>query len=128
MLYPHSNLTSIAIVSGEPLVGHALEQMLRSDGYDARLLDQSSVNGPSTIFEGASLVLLAPRMSGADREALFELLRNGVSEKVAAPVLELVSGSDEAQDKEEVGARRVLWPCQLKVLKREIEAALSNGS
>ena len=128
MLYPHSNLTSIAIIGGEPLVGHALEQMLRSDGYDARLLDQSSINGPSTIFERASLVLLAPGMSGADREALFGRLRNGVSEKVAAPVLELVSGSDEAQDKGEIGARRVLWPCQFKVLKREIEAALSYGS
>ena len=128
MLYPHSNLTSIAIIGGEPLVGHALEQMLRSDGYDARLLDRSSINGPSTIFEGASLVLLAPKTSGADREALFERLTNGAPGKVAAPVLELVSGSDEAQDKEEVGVRRLLWPCQLKVLKQEIEAALSNGS
>jgi hypothetical protein len=102
--------------------------MLRSDGYDARLLDRSSINGPSTIFEGASLVLLAPKTSGADREALFERLTNGAPGKVAAPVLELVSGSDEAQDKEEVGVRRLLWPCQLKVLKQEIEAALSNGS
>lgn len=122
MSYPED--IALAIAGGDPLVGHALELMLHSTGYDARFLDHSSTNRPSDPFEGAGLLLLAPRTSGAEREAILGRLRNGLSGKLAVPVLELVSSSDEAKDKEEIGARRVLWPCQLKDLKREIEAAL----
>ena len=126
MPYANPNSSTIAIVGGDSLVGHALELMLLSAGYDARFIDASSTNGPSDPFKGVSLVLLAPRTSGAQREALLGSLRNGMLDKPAVPVLELVSGSDEAQDKEEVGARRMLWPCQLKDLKREIEAGLGR--
>lgn len=122
MSYP--NHIALVIAGGDSLVGRALEQMLRSAGYDARFVGDASAYDPSDPLEGANLVLLTPRTSSADREALLWSLRNGMLDKRAVPVLELVSSSDEAQAKEEVGTRRVLWPCQLKVLKREIEAAL----
>lgn len=127
MLCPSHHVT-LAIAGGDSLVGHALELMLRSAGYEARFLDTSSINGPSNPLEGASLLLLAPRTSKAKREALLGHLRKDKSDKrIALPMLELV-GNGEAEDGEEVGARRVLWPCQLKNLKQEIENALLNES
>lgn len=121
------NRVALAIAGGDSLVGQTLEHMLRGAGYYARFLDVSSINDPSDPLKGASLVLLAPRMSGADRDAFLGHLRNRVPRKATVPVLELV-GNGGTENGEAVGVRRVLWPCRLKVLLWEIENALLNDA
>jgi hypothetical protein len=120
--YPN-HIVSLTIAGGDSLVGHALELILQSAGYDARFLDEASLYGSSDPLEGASVVLLAPRTSRAEQEALLRRLRNSTTDKPAIPVLELV-GNGGAKTGEDEGVRRVLWPCPLKELRREIEASL----
>ena len=123
MSYPSTNLTTIAIVGGDSLVGHALEVPLLNAGYGVRFLDKSSINGEVDIFDGVDLVLFPPRSDDEDRKAILSRLRTSTpASSGKLPVIELVAGSDETRDGEEV--RRVWWPCRMKVLRREIEAAL----
>jgi hypothetical protein len=124
--YP--NHIALSIAGGDSLVGHALEQMLQNAGYKAQFLEDSTTNGSLNPFEGTSLVLLGPRTSCAKREALLGRLRNGRPDKLEVPVVELV-GNGGGEDGQHIGGgvRRVLWPCQFKVLKQEIESALTNG-
>jgi hypothetical protein len=123
--YP--NPTTIAVVGGDPLVGQALEVPLLNAGYGVRFFDGSHIHCEARSLEAVDLVLLMPRSGNKDRKAILSRLQSSTragSRKV--PVLELVAGSDEARDEEEV--RRVLWPCRMKDLRREIDAALSNDS
>jgi hypothetical protein len=130
--YPNPNSTTIGIVGGDPLVGHALELMLLSAGYSARFLEGISANGEADFFDGISLILIAPRSNDDDRKALLSCLHNGGSStpsKTQVPVVELVATADRARAEEEgLVARHVLWPCRVKDLKREIEGALLNDS
>jgi len=127
--YPNTNSTTVAIVGGDPIVGQALELMLLSAGYDARFLDRSSIGVEANPFDWAHLVLIAPRSNHADREALLDRLYsssvNDKSLKVCLPVLELVAAPNGARVGERGWVtRRVLWPCPVADLKREIEDAL----
>lgn len=126
MSHQNPNPTTIVVVGGDPLVGQALEVPLLNAGYGVRFLDGSSMNGEAHPSDGVDLVLLTPRSGDADRKAILSRFQSGTpagSGKV--PVVELVAGSEEARAEEEV--RRVLWPCRMKDLRREIEAALSSA-
>ena len=125
MAYQSPNSSIIAVVGGDPLVGQALEVPLLNAGYGVRFLYGSATNGEAHPLDGVDLVLLAPRSGDGDRKAILSRFQSSTpagSGKV--PVMELVAGSEEARAEEEV--RRVLWPCRMKDLRREIEAALSN--
>lgn len=135
MSFPNPGSTTVAIIGGDPTVGHALELMLLSAGYSARFLGgSSSIEGEANPFGGAHLVLIAPRASDADRKTLLNRLRSsGAADKprkARLPVLELVATTNGAWVEEAVLAtRRILWPCSVRDLKREIEAALfDDGS
>lgn len=126
MSYPN-HIAVLAIAGGDSLVGHALELMLQSAGYDARFLDEAPLNGPSDPLEGVSLVLLAPRASESERKVLLSHLHSSdTPEKGAVPMLQLVTITDGEQRHEEEEVRRVLWPCSLKDLTSELEAALHS--
>lgn len=131
MSYPNPNSTTIGIVGGDTLVGHALELMLLSAGYGARFLESTSTNGEEDFFDGVSLILIAPRANDVERRALLSRLHNGGSmpSKLQVPVVELVATADGARvEGEGLVARHVLWPCRVKDLTREIEGALLNDS
>lgn len=134
MSYPNHHLSTIAIVGGDPVVGYTLEQMLLIAGYGARFLGgSSSIEGEANPFKGTHLVIIAPRSNDADRKALLSHLHsssaNDKSLKAQLPVLELVTTANGAQVEEErLVTRRILWPCPVSVLKREIEAALLDHS
>ena len=134
MSYPNTNSTTVAIVGGDPIVGHALELMLLSAGYDARFLGGSFIEVEANPFDWAHLVLIAPRSNHADREALFDRLYsssvNDKSPKARLPVLELVAAPNGVLrvEGEGLATRRILWPCPVPDLKWEIEAALLDNS
>jgi hypothetical protein len=124
--YQNLNPTMIAVVGGDPLVGQALEVPLLNAGYGVRFLDGSSINGEVHPLDGVDLVLLTPRSGDEDRQAILSRFQSSTAAGSGKmPVVELVAVSEEARAEEEV--RRVLWPCRMKDLRREILAALSNG-
>jgi hypothetical protein len=127
MYYKDSASITIAIADGDTLVGHALKLGLQNLGYEVRPLKEIlSTNGAANPFEGIDLVLLPPRLSKAYREAVLKAQDDNDTPKTGPVVaLELAPVTDKTQDER---VWRVLWPCRMKDLKREIEAALLNGS
>ena len=112
----------VAIVSGNTIVGRALELLLWSAQYSVRLLVYPSFDKPG-LLNGVQLLLLAPGLDGVRREALLGVIDSVPSVKV--PVVELVDATQAAQAGD---GHFVSWPCRLEDLKREIKAALLAGS
>jgi hypothetical protein len=113
---------TIVIVGKDPIVGRAIESLLRTAGYDTSFVADPITDGSISALVEAHVVLLAPNLSAESRE---KVLGSGTSEPVAAgiPTLELVSEVDEGQPRQ--GHHRVRWPCSLEQLRREIEAVLN---
>jgi hypothetical protein len=125
--YPSLNPSTIAVAGGDPLVGQALEVPLLCAGYRVRLLEGFSIDGEAHSLDGVDLLLLMSRSGDEDRKAILSRLQSSTpASSGKVPVVELVAGSDEARAEEKV--RRVLWPCRMKDLRREIEAVLSNDA
>jgi hypothetical protein len=70
-------------------------------------------------------VILTPGLNYKGRERFLNGRENVAATGKQIPVLELVTAS-ERERADQPGY--VLWPCQMKDLKREIEATLLNGS
>jgi DNA-binding response OmpR family regulator len=121
----------IAILGGDQLVGHTLERLLQSVGYDARYLNGSLVGEPTRLPEGIGLVIFAPRIPSERRKAFLSRIRSSAA-TAGLPVLELTPFLDEvlpdAVRAEHEGVELVAWPCHIQELEREIEAALLNGT
>lgn len=113
----------VAIVSGNAIVGRALEVLLRSAQYSVRLLADPSFDKPG-LLDGVQLLLLAPGLDAVRHETLLGTI-DGVSSSVRVPVLELVDATQAAQAGD---GHCVSWPCRSEDLKREIKAALFAGS
>jgi hypothetical protein len=114
-------------VWGNPIVGRALVLLLRGYGYDARFLPISSL--PESLG-GVELLVIAPtrELSTERREARLALLRGARGAAKEAPILELVTLSEEplkggAQDK---SWHTMPWPCKVEKLRRRISALLST--
>jgi hypothetical protein len=123
-----SDPIKIAILGGDLLVSRVLEAVLQSVGYDARYLNGSFTDEPTELLdEEVRLVIFAPRMSTERRKFFLSRVR-GTPATVGVPVLELVTASDASENGREELVDPVLWPCFTEELKREIEAALLNGS
>ena len=114
---------TIVIVGKDPIVGRAVESLLRTAGYNTRFVADPITDGSHSALVEAHVVLLAPSLSAESRE---KLLGSGKSNPVAAepPTLELVSEADEGQPRQ--GRHRVRWPCSLEQLRWEIEAVLNR--
>jgi hypothetical protein len=116
---------TVAILGGNPVAGRSLEVMLTSAGYDARFLNGSFIDKPAELPEEVGLVILTPGLNYKGRERFLNGRENVAATGKQIPVLELVTAS-ERERADQPGY--VLWPCQVKDLKREIEATLLNGS
>jgi hypothetical protein len=123
----------IAILGGDLLIGRSLEAALSGVGYDAHFLNGSFLSGssltdvPAERFDGVGLVIFAPRMSTERRKAFLSNLRGAPTAEVL--VLELVTASDDTSEngREEL-VRPVSWPCSTEELRRNIEAAMLDGT
>lgn len=101
-----------------------MELLLRSAGYDARLLVTPVVHEQNGLLHGVQLLLLTPTLSVKYREDFLNSMRS-IPATAKVPVLELITALNGAQTEQE---DQVLWPCRMEYLKGKIEAALLNGS
>jgi hypothetical protein len=109
----------VAVVSGDTIVGKALQLLLQGAGFSVRFLVGPSFDEPGLLDE-VQLLLLAPGLSPKRRDALLELInRRPLAARI--PVLELLdnSGATQAED-----GHFIPWPCRAEELKRQITAAL----
>lgn len=112
--------TTIAILSGNPLVNRIIESLLEGLGYEVRLLEEDSEASDEQIFKGIDLVLLAPTISDGFQRAFLTSMRSA-PQTASIPVLTLTTALEET-----IADRSgfVLWPCRIEDLARHIEDAL----
>ena len=111
--------TTVAILSGDPLVGRALELLLKGAGYEVRLLAEPDASRVEDLLHGIDVLLLDRGLSNGRREDFLGALASTL-ETATIPVLSLSPGSEGASAEED---RVVPWPCKIEDLVREIEAA-----
>ena len=110
------------VVFGEdPIIGRALELLLRSVGYDARFLTEASLDKPGLLDEVQLLLFARGGMDAERRDVSMSFLKSVLAE---VPILELVSYLEGAQAETK---NLVPWPCRAEELKRRIEAAYLAG-
>jgi len=115
---------TVAVLGGNPIVGRALELLLRGVGYDVRLLGHPGEEDLGALLEGSHLLLLAPTLDAATSGKIMDQIE-GSAALAELPVLALVTAPSE--DPLEGGrASQVPWPCRTAELAREIDAALSR--
>jgi hypothetical protein len=111
---------------GDQIVDHALVLLLRSSGYEVRVLPASSLNEPRAL-EGIRLLLLTPStltLSPLQRKDLLTTLRDTMK-GAGIPVLELTTSSLKRRDE---SWHMMAWPCRLEELEQQIEAASMEKS
>src|SRR5215213_7283606 len=122
MLKPAAGPTIVAILGENPVVGNALESLLRSTDFAARFFPEYLPNSAEP-FEGARVALILPALSTKRNEALIAGIRSHPA-TMDLPVIELIS----TPNGEPYGHTRLPWPCALEQLKRSIRAALPHGT
>ncbi len=121
----HPGGAMVAIVTGNPVVGEALEALLQGLGYRARFEAAPPHAARRTArSQGAELLVLGPGLTPCRRKAVLARARGRAPVAGAVPVLEL-SGTDPPS---EASALRVRWPCRAEELARAIDAALEAGA
>jgi len=122
MLKPAEGPTIVAILGENPVVGNALESLLRSADYAARFFPEYLPDSTEP-FEGAGVALILPGSSAKRNEALIAGIRSHPA-TVDLQVIELIT----TPNGEPNGHTRLPWPCGLEQLKRSIRAALTHGT
>ena len=112
--------TTVAILSGNPLVDRVLELLLEDAGYEVSLLEVLEAFRVEDLLDGVD-VLLIGRGLGDDRREDFLRAMVSTLETATIPVLALTPGPKGALAEED---RLVPWPCRIEDLAHEIEAAL----
>jgi DNA-binding response OmpR family regulator len=115
--------TTVAILSGDPLVGRALELLLRGAGYEVRLLAELDAVRVEDQLHGVDVLILDRGLSDGRREDFMGSMATTL-ETATIPVLSLSPGSEDKPVEED---RVVPWPCKIEDLVREIEAARSEA-
>ena len=118
------NRTTVAIQGGDPLVGQALEILLRGVGYEVRLLGEPEAFRVEDLLEGVDVLLLGPGLSNGRREDFLGAMASTL-ETATIPVLSFTPGPKGTLAEED---RLVPWPCRIEDLSREIEAALLRNA
>lgn len=115
---------TVAILAGESVAGQALELLLQSIGYRTRFLVEPLLDDVNEMLDEVQISILAPTVSEKYRE---DFLRNveRIPAMAGKPILELVTSASSLQP---LTQGRVLWPCRIEELQREIEAALLIGA
>ena len=112
--------TTVAILSGNPLVGRVLELLLDIAGYEVRLLEEPEAFKAGALLEDVDVVLLSHDLSNNRREDFLRFMASRL-ETATIPILALSPGPKRALAGED---RLVSWPCRIEDLAREIEASL----
>ncbi len=110
--------TTVGILSGDPLVGRALELLLDGAGYEVRLLAELDAIRAEDL-RGIDVMILDRGLTNGQREVFLATLASTL-ETATIPVLSLSPGRDGTSAEED---RVVPWPSKIEDLVREIEAA-----
>jgi hypothetical protein len=119
MLNPVEGPTIVAILGGNPVIGKALESLLRSADYVARFFSEYPEEDAEPLG-GAKVALILPALSSRHQEALINLIRNTPS-TTNLPVIELITTPNENGNDL---VTRVPWPCGIDDLRRFIDEKL----
>ena len=123
MLEPADGQTTVAILGGNPVVGKALESLLRSADYGVQFFSEHLAE--STELPGdVRVALVMPALNTERSEVLITRVRC-TSSTADLPIIELITSPNGQQNGQRI---HVPWPCSVEELKQSIEAALSNGS
>lgn len=111
----------ILIFDGEPVVGRALELLLRTTGYDAKHVPYTNSLSLGTL-EGVRILILAPGWSTESRR----VAEAAVSKTGGKGwrILEMGTPPDDATTKP---ARYVPWPLGTDQLRRRIDTLLTGS-
>ncbi len=112
--------TTVAILSGNPLVGRVLELLLKSAGYEVRLLEEPEAFEVADLLAGVDVLLLDRGVSDERRVDFLGAMASKL-ETATIPVLALSPGPEGALAAED---RLVPWPGRVEDLAREIDAVL----
>lgn len=91
-----SSQITVAILGGNPMVGKALESLLRSADYVVRFFSEHLSESPDPL-QGASIALILASSSNRNREALIENIRS-VPATANLPIVELITIPNTEQD------------------------------
>ena len=116
---PYQDLTVVAILGRDRVIGQALELLLRGADYDARFLGDPVIDKLAELLDGVQILLLGPTLNAERRENLFDGLRSE-PETAIIPVLELTTTADVMRN----GHRHVMWPCRTEELVQHIKEVL----
>ena len=111
---------TVAILSGNPLVGRVLELLLGSAGYEVRLLEEPEAFEVADLLAGVDVLLLDRGVSDERRVDFLGAMASKL-ETASIPVLALSPGPEGALAAED---RLVPWPTRVEDLAREIDAVL----
>lgn len=121
MLTPGEGPATVAILGGNPVIGKALESLLRSADYVARFFSEYPEDDAEPLAD-ASVALVLPAVSSTHQESLLSLIRNTPS-TANLPVIELVTTPNEHGNSQ---VTSVPWPCGIEDLRRSIDEKLSE--
>ena len=123
MLKPTEGPATVAILGGNPVIGKALESLLRSADYVPRFFSEYPEEDAEPLG-GAKVALILPALSSRHQEALITLIRKTPS-TTKLPVIELSTTPNENGNGQ---VTRVLWPCGIEDLRRFIDEKLLGDS
>lgn len=121
MLTPGEGPATVAILGGNPVIGKALESLLRSADYRARFFSEYPEDEAEPLGD-ASVALVLPAVSSRHQESLIALIRNTPS-TTNLPVIELITTPNENGNDR---VTRVPWPCGIEDLRCFIDEKLSE--
>lgn len=123
MLEPMHGPPTVAILGGNPVVGRALEFLLESTDYGVRFFSEQL--GESAELPGeVRVAIVMPALRPDRSDALITRLRSASGARVV-PIIELITPPNRRHNGHRIP---VSWPCSVEELKRNIEAALVEGS
>lgn len=108
----------VLICSGDPVVGRALESLLRAADYAVEYVADDLLTRPGSL-EGVRVLLLSARWDARSRDVVLRAAGNAVGRTGDISILELGEPSDGSKIQPE---NYVPWPCRTEVLTRRIDA------
>ena len=105
------------ICNGDPIVGRALESLLRIANYAVKYVANDYLERPGAL-EGVRVLLLGAGWDARSRAAVVGASGNAAGQAIV-PILELGDPSDGSKIEPE---SNVPWPCRTEDLTRRIDA------